>query len=136
MPSEAKGTGAKAAKAFVRYWVEALNYAGVSGHVEVLAANSAPSCVSCNGVIQSIRKVHRHGGHYEGDGWSVDTIKYQPLQPGDRPVLTVGVDIAPQVLVAHKGATAKKFDGGPRSMTFRLERAGERWLVLEVDQPS
>jgi hypothetical protein len=136
MPAEAKGTSAASAKAFVRYWTETLNYAGNTGKTGDLAAISDPACGSCSAVISSIQRVYSKGGYYRGEGWSIATLELQPLQPKRRPVITAGVHIAPQVLVERKGAKTQRFEGGNRSMIFRLAAAGNYWTVVRLDQPS
>lgn len=135
MPAEAKGRSEASAKAFVRFWVDTLNYAGSSGDTAELKRISHADCTSCEGVIGSIDRVYADGGHYMGRGWSVETIKYQPLQPRKKPVLTVGVDIAPQKVLEKRGGKTTTFDGGNRSMTFRLGAAEGEWILLQLDQP-
>ena len=136
LPPEAEGTSPAAAKAFVRHWIDTLNYAGASGEVEHLRALSHNRCVSCTAVIEAISKVYSAGGHYEGAGWAVEAIKYQPLQPRLEPVLVVGVDIAPQTVLEREGRQPERFEGGNRSMTFRLARVGSQWVVKQLDQPA
>ena len=135
MPAEAKGTSEKSAKAFVRYYIDVLNFAGSSGETAQLKQISHVDCTSCQGVTSSIDRVYADGGRYIGRGWSVETIKYQPLQPRKKPVLTVGVDIAPQNVFEKRGGKVTTFDGGNRSMTFRLGVAEGEWILLQLDQP-
>lgn len=136
LPPEAAGTSPRAAKAFVRYWVETLNYAGSSGETELLVAASNSQCKACQAVVHTIDTTHASGGTFQGDGWIVRTIKYQPLQAKERPVLTVGVLISPQTVIASAGATPKQFEGGNRSMIFRLDYSGGDWQVMNLEQSS
>jgi hypothetical protein len=86
-------------------------------------------------VINDVDTVYDSGGSYRGKGWGVTSLKYQPLQPLKQPIITVGVHIAPQVLREEEGASAQKFAGGNRTMTFRLFRKHDHWVVRELDQP-
>jgi hypothetical protein len=134
MPSAAQGTSAKAAKAFVRYWVSLLNYAGATGDSGGLKAASASKCSECHAVIDTIEKVHAAGGYFKGDGWSVRTLKYQPFQPRRKPVLIVGVHIAAQQVAQTASAKPRKFKGGNRSMIFRLAHHDGTWVLLALEQ--
>jgi hypothetical protein len=134
LPAEASGTSPAAAKAFVRHWIAAMNYAGKTGDVDPLRTASSSACVACQAVIKSIAAVYAAGGHYEGDGWRIDTAKYQPLQPRRRPVLAVGVTIARQEVVERRGAEPQRFEGGKRSVTFRLIRVDGAWVLRELEQ--
>ena len=135
LPAAAKGTSEASAKAFVRHWVATLNYAGETGDTTTLRLASDKDCTSCQGVISKIDDVYSADGYFKGDGWSIATMKYQPLQPPKRPVLTVGVNIASQTVVERAGAEPTGFDGGKRSMTFRLAFSDRDWRVMQLDQP-
>lgn len=134
MPDAAHGTSPKAAKAFVRYWVHLLNFAGSTGDTSTLGDASAPQCTACQGVIHSIDRVYRHGGYYKGNGWSVEMLRLEPFQPKLKPVITGAIKIAPQTVVKEAGGTPRTFDGGKRSMIFRLVRTDGAWLVGEIEQ--
>jgi hypothetical protein len=136
LPAEARGTSAAAAKAFVRYWVEVLNHAGATGNTAQLDEVSDDNCRSCQAVIRSIDEAYRAGGYFRGNGWSVETLQPQPFQTKTRPVLSAGVHIAPQDVLRREGGKVTHFEGGQRSMLFRLQWAGGHWTVLQVDQTS
>ena len=136
MPAAARGTDAKAAKAFVSFWVQQLNYSGQTGNARGLQQISDPTCQACRAVIRQIQGVHRAGGRFIGRGWAVETVEYQPMQSATRPVLTVGLDIGPQTVISKAGAKPEHFGGGKRSMIFRLQRARGEWSLRELDQLS
>ena len=134
LPPAATGTSPASAKAFVRHWVATLNYSGRTGDTTELADISAMDCKSCVGVVEYIKQVYRASGRISGRGWSINTMKYQPLQPRELPVLSVGVQIAPQRVTREENAAVEHFEGGKRSMLFRLSARNDRWQVIEVDQ--
>ena len=134
MPAAAKGTSEASAKAFVRYWVDTLNYAGATGDVSELDQISATQCDACTAVIAKIDSVYSAGGYFRGKGWSVSGMKYQPLQPRNRPVLSVSIMIAPQRLLESPGGQPTNFEGGKRSMIFRLGNMRGDWSALQVEQ--
>lgn len=62
MPPEARGTSAASAKAFVRFYVEMINFATSSGDIEALRALDDGSCRSCAAVAKRINDVYDSGG--------------------------------------------------------------------------
>jgi hypothetical protein len=86
MPAAAKGSSEAAAEAFVRYWIETLNYAGPSGDTQRLSELSHKSCSACGAVVDFIDQVHVNGGYIKGNGWSVRAIDVVTFQPPRRPM--------------------------------------------------
>jgi hypothetical protein len=136
MPAEARGTSEKSAKAFVRFYIDALNFATATGDTHVAREFSDHTCNSCDAMLDKIEEVYREGGFFRGRGWAVTNIKYQPLQPRERPVLSVGIQLAPQEMVEVKGEDPKHFTGGPNHLTFHLSRTQSGWRVEKLDRLS
>jgi hypothetical protein len=131
MPAEAKGTGAKAAKAFARYFVQVINHAMATGDIGPLRAASSRRCHSCTAVEQRVESVYSAGGHFEGDGWHIRSIQMVPDQPARAPILDVGLALSPQTVVKRAAAKAEHFPGGRLPATFWLKRHRGQWLVME-----
>lgn len=129
MPAEAEGPSRAAAKAFVRHYVELMNHATATGNTAPLRSASDQSCTSCSAVIERIEAVYSAGGSIESDGWRVRSITFVPLQDPKRPVLDLGIEMSPQVVVEKRGAAAKEFDGGRLPATFTLRQSQQGWLV-------
>jgi hypothetical protein len=134
LPAEAQGTSKAAAKAFVRHWIDVLNYAAKSGDTRTLCDLSDSRCIACAGAIDSIEEVYSAGGSMGGTGWSVLELKYQPLQPRHAPVLAVGLNIAPQRVIPSPGAEPTRYKGGARTMSFFLERQQGAWVVVQLER--
>jgi hypothetical protein len=131
MPAAARGTGAKSAKAFLRYYIEVVNYAMASGETQPLSLVSEQRCASCRAVIHNVRNVYGNGGRLSGSGWSLLLIRSVQGQSDSRPVLQAGLRIAPQFKWAHTGAKAKHFRGGRGLAIFRLARVHHSWVLTE-----
>jgi hypothetical protein len=134
MPDAAKGTGERSAKAFVRYYIDALNFATSTGDTALLKAYSDRSCDSCNSVMERIRSVYDAGGQITSRGWTIGSMHLVPLQPARRPVVEVGVNLSPQVVVQRAGADAERFDGGKLPSTFHLSLKAKGWVVTDWDR--
>lgn len=134
LPAEAKGTTEASAEAFVRHYIDVLNYAGRSGDTAALSALSADTCESCLNIISRIDNVYAAGGSIEGDGWAVFEINAVRGQPLRLPILEVGVNLSPQVLRADATAQPEEFEGGRQAMTFRLQTVDGTWMVQRLDK--
>jgi hypothetical protein len=134
MPSAAQGTSAKAAKAFVRYYIDTVNFALKTGDTSALDASSAPGCRSCESVSMAISDVYAADGRLLGRGWRVTAIAAVANQPRSRPILQTGVYVYPQTRIAHSGAEPEHRKGGKNLMIFSLAQRSRTWTVLKWEQ--
>jgi hypothetical protein len=82
-----------------------------------------------------IEDAKAQGGHFEGDGWAVKFVKYQPLQPRLKPLLSVSVQVAPQTVYESEDATPQSFEGGLNHLAFRLGRSShDEWRLAAMDR--
>lgn len=136
LPAEAEGTSPAAAKAFARYYIELVNYAAATGDTQPARQVSSARCQSCNGILGKVDEIYSSGGRLTGEGWRVRNMKYQPFQPEDRPVLSVGIRISPQVMVSRAGASPTEFPGGRNQLDIRLAHTQEGWTVTDFERLS
>lgn len=129
LPPEARGTSAKSAKAFVRYYVKLVNHAIATGDTGALKSISNSKCESCSAVVSRVEKVYSAGGRIKSTGWTLRSISLVPGQPAKMPIVDVGLVLPPQSVVRRHGARSKKFDGGRLPATFHLTRRGDEWIV-------
>lgn len=134
LPIEAKGTTAASAKAFVRHYIDLINYATASGDTAPLATAGASMCVSCNNVIDKIDRVYRAGGSIESDGWAIRSISMVPRTSLAKPQFDVGLAMSPQRVTEKKGASPRTYEGGRLPATFKLRRQDESWIVIEWER--
>jgi len=135
MPPEAKGTSEKSAKAFVRYYIDVLNFAGPAGDARELSKLSDESCAACFAVIDLIEDVHSNGGYIRGDGWTVEAIDTVSNSYPGRLVLDARVRVQPQEIRTSQDGEATSFEGGRRLKTFWLTQDEGTWVVTRLDQP-
>ena len=134
MPAAAKGTSAKAAKAFVRYYIATINQAMATGNTTGLSLLSGGDCDSCAAVAQRIGRVYRAGGKLVGRGWRVKTMQVVPDQPRQRPLIDVGLKLSPQVVIKQTGAAPVHFKGGQLPLTFHLSWRSGGWVVEQWER--
>lgn len=134
LPAAARGKGPRAAKAFVRYWVEVLDYSGTHGDAATLAEASDEECESCQALIHEIEGIDAAGGYIRGRGWSVRQIRPIPGQPSARPILQIGMFLAPQEMRRRRHGSVHHYEGGDQPMVFHLMRHNGHWVVTQIDQ--
>jgi hypothetical protein len=135
MPAEAKGTSEAAAKAFVRHWIDVLNYAGPAADAEALRQVSHPDCAACNAIADFIEKTAGAGGEIKGDGWSVRTLELVTLDEHESAVIDVEAAVSPQQVRTDSDSNIRTFAGGRRVKTFWLVSSEGAWRVTRLDQP-
>lgn len=137
LPPEAEGTSPTAAKAFVRHWIEVLNYAGPAGDAQALRRLSARQCAACSAIIQLIENVESHEGEISGDGWRLLQLKVVSSGGASGEVIIdATVDVEPQEIRPSINAEAETFPGGQRLKTFWVRPRNGSWVVTRLDQPS
>lgn len=134
LPPEAEGTSPRAAKAFVRYWVETLNYATVTGDTRRLLELSSTKCESCASAVKKIDDVYLAGGSVQSNGWSISTMDLLPNQKPSSPVIAAGIRLSPQTVVKHAGANEQEFRGGRLPATFYLHWSAGSWRVVRLER--
>ncbi len=133
LPAVAHGSGTKAAKAFVRYYIETINYSAATGDVRPLRPIGTANCVSCHAIIRNITTIYAAGGSIESSGWRLNSMASVPQQPHRRPIFELAVFEAPQLVTRPVKPKAKRYDGGKQPMTIRLVHRQHRWLVTRLD---
>jgi hypothetical protein len=134
MPAEARGTSEKSAKAFVRFWIEALNYAGPTGDTEQLNEFTDAACSECKAIIRLIQNVHHDGGYIHGKGWAVQSVSTVAFGESGGRVFDAVVKVHPQEIRMSATDTVETFKGGRRLKTFWLKRRQGTWLITRLDQ--
>lgn len=133
MPVEAEEATKAGAEAFVGYYIDLINYAQKTGDVGPLRRHTLDSCVPCEGGIQLVTNVYARGGRFKGgeyvtldskartnvdgvQGWFVDTRVRTKAQ-----------------IVEGAGDLDKTYPGGTSLYRFKLDRAGDSWLLADWD---
>lgn len=135
---EAAGAKTKAgAEAFVRHYVDVLNYATFTGDTETAQALDGGKCTSCDRMLKSIKHVYDSGGRVEGGAWTPTPVGQAPFPDGSGRTLDVKITYGPQSVFADAKSEAKRYTGGGRLVSFVLEiKAGGGWQIAEWTRAS
>lgn len=133
LPPEAEGTDEAAAKAFVRHYIELINYAMLTGDTSGLRALSSPVCSTCAAIVDRIDKVYGNGGHLEGAGWTPISLTIVATSDDAPRLVAAGIRIDRQI--AYEGANSAPSES-PKSrgnLDFYLAREPVGWRVKRLD---
>lgn len=134
LPPEARENTPAGAEAFVRYWVETLNYAGATGDVGPLRDASAPECAACEGIADGIERVEQSGGTIDGGAWIVTEVTAIPGIEGT--VVDLSHDVTPQQVREDASAEPIRYRGGSSFKVCTLAFVQGGWQLLDLEEPS
>lgn len=132
MPDEARGTSRKAAVAFVRHWVDTLNYSADTLDSAPLKALSSPDCNACSAALRVIGDLREKGGYITGHEWTIEEIE---ALSGSSDLIQVDalVHFAPTETIHAEGRKPKRYEAGSSVYTFSLSRtAQDSWVLLSM----
>lgn len=132
LPAEARGTSPAAAKAFVRYFVETINFGMSSGDTSPLREASAPGCVTCLAIADKIDQNHAGSAYLVGSGWKIKGLQYIRIA-ADKALVAVPVEISAQRSYASPGAAPERSAPTRGNLDVRLNWAAGRWRVTRLD---
>lgn len=133
LPPEAEGTSPTAAKAFVRHYVDLVNYAMATGDTGPISNLSLSSCNTCMAIISRIDDVYSSGGRLAGAGWKVRTVSPVTTPARDSHLIAVGIDISGQVAYESGGATPSQSPNTRGNLDFHLVKRPSGWRVERLD---
>lgn len=134
LPPEARGTTRKSAVAFVRHWVDTLNYSADTLDTKHLRELSAPGCTACEVFAARIEGLAQAGGSIRGQHWRPATLQVLKHQPPNAPAIRTLLEMARQTVIEEAGGKPQKFSGGSALYTFHLAESGEGWVVSEIER--
>lgn len=91
LPALAKEESIAGAKAFVRFYMQAINYSWHARNGALLRQHSTVRCVSCRGLARTMDDLRTNGGFSKGGDWLVTSASQTPLQPQDMPIIHTSI---------------------------------------------
>jgi hypothetical protein len=133
-PIAADGLTLAAAEAFVRHYVELLNYSYSTGDPGPLLAASDPGCVGCKGIGDYVRKVNGANGGLTGD-YKDTLMNVKEIFRGEagRAGGSATIKSGSYVERATPGASPLPQTGRTGTMQFTLSSAAGRWVMYEME---
>ncbi len=117
LPAAAKKHTRAGAEAYVRYYVDVLNYAQVADDLEAMATVTSRECVECQTVLRSLQENHKTGAKTEGGKWTVIAFSNAHPHSGGEYSFVTTINQTPEIVTAPNGHT-EHYTGGKVSYTF------------------
>ncbi len=130
MPPAARAPGRAGAEAFVRYYIDLLNYSGATGDTSTFSAASQ-RCESCNKLAGNFRRTYRDGGYYRTKGWRVNTVFASEVNR-DHYTAVAEVKETPIEWQVVAGGPIRTLPEDKVNLRFSVLRASSRWLITEL----
>ena len=135
LPDEAAQETDAGAEAFVRFFVEAFNYAQATGDTSMLAQSSDEECAACQAYVSSIDEVFANGGSVDGGELTIGPLRKLPLDYGAEWAGFAKGQSAPQVI--HRGdGTDEEHDGAKVFLYAYLDWGGDGWRMRLIKTPT
>ncbi|MDQ4052603.1 MAG: DUF6318 family protein [Actinomycetota bacterium] len=103
----------------VRAWVDARNVLMLEGDATAVEALSAPSCKTCRNSIAPLKEVHKNGGRFENDGWTVSSSRVRS-ETAARATVSVALVTSAGTTIPSIGAEPVSYEEENRIAVFRL----------------
>lgn len=132
-PIEVTEKDANGARAASRFFLEALNYAGVSGDTSLLRQAYTDFCTRCEALADGIDETYGNGGQIFGEGWIPQDYEFYGIKE-DIAFVDVIVDVSPQEWVESEGAQPVEAPGDDSVLkAFQLDWGADGWMVAALD---
>ena len=132
LPAGAEADSRAGAEAFVRYYIELLNYAGLTGDVAELRQQAA-DCLSCDSLVDTFRQTYADGGRYETNGWQIESQFTVRDAEADWASL-LEVRQSETTWIAEAGAEPKRYEPKQLHMRFLIKRLDRGWAIVRFTQ--
>ena len=122
LPAEARGSGPKAAEAFVRHYVDLINHGLDSLNGTPLKAASTSDCQACLYFIEAFDTTKQRAGRYEGGEWTIARLERMPRTADGDFNIRAWLDIAGGRVIQE----------GPRDVaTFSPQQTAYNFIVVQ-----
>ena len=132
LPPAATANTKAGAIAFVKHYIDLINYAQATGDVAPLKAESSNTCKSCNSVSEVAQSIYAEGGHISGGRWRIKAMFAVAAEPGW--IVTARINFGPQVVRKTDSAAEQNLGGGTLLLNVHAKRMHSGWEVSSWDR--
>jgi hypothetical protein len=127
MPAAAKGKGRPAAKAFVRYYIDLINYAESTGDAAALGPLVTSECRDCADLRRKIASTYRDGGWFKTSGWVPSVVAV--VRRSEQATVMTAIRSPEQRYKPSTAEPVERIDASRFTMEFALKRTKGHWFV-------
>lgn len=132
IPAQAKDDSIPGAKAFVRFYVGAMNTSIQARSSTLVRRLSTTECVTCRGIASSMDKIRRNHGFYHGGDWIITTLAPVPLQKPHRPIIHTAITVSAGLWKRSASDHPRKIEADKIYVDVQLLWAKTNWLVTSI----
>jgi len=130
MPPQASEDSPEGAAAFVKHYVDVLNYAAATGDVEELTHLSSESCDGCQRYITLYQETYEAGGYFKGGDWTIGDLQLE-FDPTET-FATTDVTAAPTAYKEKAGSSETTGPPESSTITFAVQGAGSDKVLSQL----
>jgi hypothetical protein len=119
-------------RAFVRFYIAAINASWHARSGSVPRRFSTRNCVSCRGLALSMDKIRHDDGFYRGGDWIVTSTVSIPLQSRVRPIVHTAVTVRPGVWKRSPTDRLRRIEADKMYVDVHLVWSDTTWLVTSM----
>jgi hypothetical protein len=134
MPTVASDDSEAGAEAFVRYWIEMVNYAQRTGDTSGFEELNDIRCAGCRGMVDAIDSAYSAGGHIEGGTLRAGRLRGLPVDFGAEWAGFARARTSAQT-VMHGDGTKESHGGAPFDLYTYLDW-DDGWSMRWLRTPS
>lgn len=134
LPAAAQKRSDAGAEAFVRYWLDVVNFAQLTGDTSELGALNDVRCSGCRGIVKAIDSAYQSGGRIEGGEISAGRLRELPLDFGAEWAAYAKARTQPQTVVRGDG-TRESHAGSPFDL-YAYAAWEDGWSMRWIRTPS
>lgn len=127
VPAKAGRHDVEGGNAFIRAWVDQLNYAAATGDTSGLRRLSLETCKSCMRAASRFEKTYGDGGSVAGADWNLGTLDVFSASHMQGPVTTRRHEE-----LDRSGETTQVFPASGFEVVFDLKWVDDQWLMERV----
>ena len=133
LPEAATEDSEEGAVAFVKHYIELLNYAANTGDVKPLREASDPNCEGCNSYIALFEETYANGGYFRDSLWTIDSITSPENRQSEwfAAMITSAPD---SVFVKNNHAEPDTGHGWTRTLNFEISQDGESPRLMTFER--
>lgn len=132
MPAQARVNSRAGARAFIRYYLAALNYGYLAGDSRAVARVAARDCAVCGAFANNIERIQRRGGGQTGGIWSVARLDPIASGPQSDEIFIGRVQIAEGTTRATRHAAMRPIHAESKYFEFHVSWSGSAWQAEDL----
>lgn len=133
LPELAKEKSPGGAKAFVKYYIEAVNYAWLTHSTELLKTLSTDRCIQCTDIAEGIDDIKRQNGETTGALWRPKALVLIPFQSEEAPLVNVAITTSRGRWKPSAAAGWMTIQPSINHWDMQLNRNGDHWVIASAE---